>query len=475
MKNRILSLVLMLAFAVLGVTAFADASNQVIVNLNPGVSIDAVNATYNTTTAATSKTVNSYLLNIPSGTTPTVLSAQMSSDSRIASASPNDQPDAQFIFTANGTDGNPTQGDTPTSQFIFTANAEQGTTVGTDPYSQFIFTANGSDGSVTQDGTPVSQFIFTANADPTQSGQVVDPATGQFIFTANANPGFYAYTTQATSALINYGSTSVNYRGGGVLVAVLDTGISTRNSLLAQHVVSGWNFVDNNSNTDDSPTGLDSNGDGKADSDVGHGTMVAGLINRYAQNATLLPIKVLDSDGTGSLWAIVEGIRYAVARGAKVINMSFCSPNNSPVLQKVITDAWKSGVIIITAAGNNGNYNRLYPAGDHMTIAVGATDANDVKATFSNYGYWVDVVAPGVGIPSTWWTGGYAVWSGTSFSAPLVSAEAALIMSAQPTWSASKVRARIKGTATSVDLLNLPYLGMLGKGIINMDSALSGL
>jgi subtilisin family serine protease len=82
-------------------------------------------------------------------------------------------------------------------------------------------------------------------------------------------------------------------------------------------------------------------------------------------------------------------------------------------------------------------------------------------------------VAPGVGLPSTFWTGGYAAWSGTSFSSPLVAAEAALIISAKPNWTAAHVRSRIKNTADSVDLLNLPYAGLLGSGIIDLDSALS--
>lgn len=452
MKNRILSLVQVLTFAALGTTALADdyAPNQVLVNLKPGVDVSAINQTYHTITLSSSSLSNSYQLGTEPGTNVQALSDQMNTDPRIASASPNETPKSQFIFTADGTDGGtPVNGEpvNPSGQFIFTADADE---------------------------TPASQFIFTADGITADDGKVVDPKS-QFIFTADRNPGFYAYTTQNTSDLIHYGPVSRRYTGAGILVAVLDTGISTRNPLLAQHVTNGWNFINNTSNADDSPSGIDSNGDGLADSDVGHGTMVAGLINRYAQGATLLPVKVLDSDGGGSLWATVEGIRYAMARGAKVINMSFGSPDNSKVLQDVIKEAWRSGIIVITAAGNHNTYNRQYPAGDSMTLAVGSLDASNVKASFSNYGGWVDVMAPGVNLPSTFWNGNYATWSGTSFSTPLVSAEAALIMSAQPTWSASKVRARIKSKATSVDSLNLPYMGMLGKGIVDLDAALTDL
>ena len=279
---------------------------------------------------------------------------------------------------------------------------------------------------------------------------------------------------QSTATLIHYGATSKKHDGSGVVVAVLDTGISTRNSLLAPHVGVGWNFIDGNSNTDDVPAGIDTNGNGIPDEDAGHGTMVAGLINRYAQNATLLPVKVLDSDGSGSLWATTEGIRYAISRGARVINMSFGSPQNSPLLQEAIQDAWSAGIVIVTAAGNNNSSAQQYPAGNNLTLSVGSLDANNVKASFSNYGV-IDLVAPGVGLPSTFWAGNYASWSGTSFSAPLVSAEAALIISAQPSWSAARVRQRIKTKTDSVDQLNLPYTGMLGKGIIDLDMAMAGL
>jgi subtilisin family serine protease len=438
LKRNAFSLVLSLVLAGIGLAAQAQTyvPNEVLVQLQSGVDINAFNQTYNTTTL-TSGASNTYCLGTATGVDDNALAATMSADPRVVAASPNEQPQGQFIFSADGT--------TAAAQFIFSADADDSQT------TQFIFSAD--------------QFIFSAD-------QFIFSAD-QFIFSADKDPGLYAYVTQSTTSLIHYGATSKKYTGAGVIVAVLDTGISTRNPLLAPHVTQGWNFIDGNTNTDDVPSGIDSNGDGVPDSEVGHGTMVAGLINRYAQFATLMPIKVLDSDGTGNLWATVQGIRYAVAHGAKVINMSFGSPKNSPVLRAAIKDAWAAGVIIVTAAGNSDTFTRQYPAGDNITIAVGSTDANDVKASFSNYGTWVDVVAPGVGLPSTFWTGGYAAWSGTSFSSPLVAAEAALIISAKPNWTAAHVRSRIKNTADSVDLLNLPFVGLLGSGIIDLDSALS--
>ena len=439
MKTRILSLALILTLLfVCGVASFAAdyVHNEVLVQLQPGVGITAFNTAYNTTTLSSSPN-NAYRLGTPTGVDSAALANTMSSDPRVVSAEPN----SQFIFNADGT--NPQT--TPTSQFIFNADADINKT------SQFIFNAD--------------QFIFNAD-------QFIFNAD-QFIFNADRNPGLFAYMTQSTSSLIHYGTTAKQYNGAGVLVALLDTGISTRNTLLAMHVTQGWNFVDGNSNTDDIPSGIDSNGNGKPDEDAGHGTMVAGLVNRYAQGATLLPVKVLDSDGAGSLWSIVQGIRYATSKGAKVINMSVGTPKNSGLLRKAIKDAWDAGIVIVTAAGNDNTFTKQYPAGDNITIAVGSLDAKNVKASFSNYGEWVDVVAPGVGLPSTFWNGGYAAWSGTSFSSPLVAAEAALIISAKPNWTAARVRNQIKNQADSVDALNMPYAGLLGSGIIDLDMALS--
>src|SRR5439155_25877103 len=100
-------------------------------------------------------------------------------------------------------------------------------------------------------------------------------------------------------------------------VAILDTGISTRNPALGAQVEKGWNYLNNHSNPDDVPAGIDSDQDGVPDEAASHGTFVAGIVFRFAPRANLMPIKVLDSDGHGTLWAAVEGVRGAVARGAK--------------------------------------------------------------------------------------------------------------------------------------------------------------
>lgn len=108
-----------------------------------------------------------------------------------------------------------------------------------------------------------------------------------------------------------------------------------------------------------------------------------------------------------------------------------------------------------------------------MTLAVGSVDTQNVKASFSNYGKWVDIVAPGVNVTSTFWNGHYASWSGTSFSSSIVAAEAALLVSICPDWSPSKLRKQILKNADSVNAQNPFYKGLLGKGIVDFDDTLN--
>jgi len=257
---------------------------------------------------------------------------------------------------------------------------------------------------------------------------------------------------------------------------VLDTGISLRNASLAAQVLPGWNFIDDNDNTDDSPGLIDSDGDGSFDDAAGHGTMVAGIVFRYAPNVSLLPVKVLDSDGVGNLWSVVEGIHYAIDNGANIINVSLGSYNRSDWLEQAVKDAQKNGILVVASVGNENISNKLYPAGFPQSLAVAALNDDKTKALFSNFGDYVDVDAPGVGIVSIYWDGGFAAWSGTSFAAPFVTAEAALIRSANPDIHLHRLRKRILKTSSSVNLFNLNFFDLLGQhghGLIDMDAALS--
>lgn len=286
------------------------------------------------------------------------------------------------------------------------------------------------------------------------------------------------YQNQNAIAQVDYAQAANISTGSGTVVAILDTGISCRPAFLAPQVVAGWNFVDNNANTDDCPTGTDSNQDGIPDEAAGHGTMVAGTIYRFAPQALLMPVRVLDSDGCGSLWAAVQGVRYATANGASVVNMSFGSPQNSGMMTKALNDAYNDGVVLVASAGNHNTNTPQYPAGNTHVVAVAALNADNSKASFSNFGSAISLAAPGVGIVGPSWDGRYFSWSGTSFSAPMVSAEAVLLHSVRPSWSASQVTQRLLATSHSVNSWNPSYQNQLGKngaGLIDMDAALSNL
>ena len=230
------------------------------------------------------------------------------------------------------------------------------------------------------------------------------------------------------------------YKGSGVVVAVLDTGIDLDHPDLAGNIVDGWNFVDDNGDVSD----LDN-----------HGTMVSGIIAAVADNseglvgvaseARIMPLKVLDTDG-GSLRDIASAIRYAADNGAKVVTMSFGGQYSrlSISAERAIDYAARQGCILVAAVGNNDANESIFPAAYEQVIAVSAIDQNDARAEFSNYGNYVEFCAPGINIVSAGKDGDYFMCNGTSFAAPFVAGLAALILSDDPQLSAEDVRTKLR-------------------------------
>jgi len=279
----------------------------------------------------------------------------------------------------------------------------------------------------------------------------------------------------ALPAQVNYGNTAGLADGGGVTVAILDTGISLRHPALAGKVLAGWSFIDDSPNSDDAPAHLDSNGNGQPDEAAGHGTAVAGIVSRFAPGASLLPVKVMNSDGAGSVWTTIQGIRYAVAHRARVLNLSLGTPFASRVLAKEIQDAGAAGAVVIATAGNRNSRQPQYPAAFPGVLGVAALNANNTKASFSNYGSSVDLDAPGVNVVSTYWDGTYVSWSGTSFAAPMVSGEAALVLSAAPSLGAGQASGLVLATSNSVNRWNPAYVGQLGRGSAGLIDVYAGV
>lgn len=260
------------------------------------------------------------------------------------------------------------------------------------------------------------------------------------------------YEDQSATARLGLAQAHALSTGRGILVAVLDTGVNPLHSLLAGHVAPGWDFVSNDADASEAPDGVDSDGDGFVDEALGHGTHVAGIVALAAPGASILPVRVLDNDGRGTALNVARGIDYAVSRGARVINLSLGLLAEDQVIEDAVARATAVGVVVVASAGNWGAEEpEEYPANFEETAAVAATRADDMPATFTSFGSFVALSAPGDGIRSAFWNGHTAVWSGTSMSAPFVSAGAALLLAVHPSWGRAQVMARLTRTAHPFD------------------------
>jgi subtilisin family serine protease len=265
--------------------------------------------------------------------------------------------------------------------------------------------------------------------------------------------------------------------GAGVLVAVIDTGVDAAHPDLAGNVIAGPDLVD---------------GDASPDDENGHGTHVIGIIAAHAGNGIgiagaapgvrVLAIRALDADGRGDLGAVARGVDAAVAAGARVINLSLTAGPTAPemlvpgnALADAIQRAIDAGVVVVAAAGNDALPICEQPQLGPGLVCVAAVDRQAQRSGYSNYGIRVDLVAPGGddadGIISTFPGGDYAEMQGTSQATPMVSAEAALLLSLG--LPAPQVIDRIE--ATTRDLgdpgVDLTY----GHGLIDIAAAVGGL
>ncbi|WP_261807998.1 S8 family peptidase [Paenibacillus sp. N3.4] len=219
----------------------------------------------------------------------------------------------------------------------------------------------------------------------------------------------------------------VNRGAKDIIVAVVDTGADLQHQDLKGQLLPGYNVI----SSSDSPQ-----------DDVGHGTHVAGVIAAIVNNNLgvagmtwynkVMPVKVLDQTGAGSTYSVAQGIIWAADHGAKVMNLSLGNYADSSFLHDAIKYAYDKDVAIIAASGNDNTERPGYPAAYTEVFAVAASDSENKKAPFSNYGDYIDVTAPGVSIASTYPNNQYAALSGTSMASPHVTALAALIRSTNP-------------------------------------------
>lgn len=227
-----------------------------------------------------------------------------------------------------------------------------------------------------------------------------------------------------------------------VVIAIVDTGIELSHPDLSARIVPGWDFVD---------------GDSSANDTNGHGTHCAGIaaasmnnsrgVAGVAGGSKLMPIRVLGTNGTGTLADVASGVVWATDHGARVISMSLGTGSNSTTLGSAIDYAWNRNVLVVAAAGNYNSTAPVYPGYYTNCIAVASTDQNDARSSFSSYGSWVDVAAPGSSIVSTYRGGAYQTLSGTSMAAPAVAGVGALIWSKFGTSiGVANVRSKIEST-----------------------------
>lgn len=252
----------------------------------------------------------------------------------------------------------------------------------------------------------------------------------------------------------------------GVVIAILDSGIDLDHPDLASKIVVSKNFTSSPTAYDNYDHGTHVAGTAAAITDNGIG--VAGL----AGKASLMNVKVISDGGLGTFSKIVEAIIWAADNGADVINMSFIT-SGWQAMDDAINYAWSKGVVLVGAAGNDANNLPTSPAGKENCIAVAATDWWDNLASFSNYGDWVDVAAPGTGICSTV-PGGYNGKSGTSMAAPHVAGLAALLLSIAYDANGNgflndEVRYAIETTCDDIGIAGI------GHGRINAYAALSSI
>ncbi len=259
--------------------------------------------------------------------------------------------------------------------------------------------------------------------------------------------------------------------GLGVVVAVVDTGVrQTVPDLAGTTFLTGYNAMTPGASARD---------------DNGHGTHVCGTIAQATDNrlgcagiapaARILPVKVLNAQGTGTNFTIATGIRWAVDHGARVINLSLGGAS-SQTLRDAVQYAVNRGVTLCAAAGNGGGQGLIYPAGYPEVISVGAIDSRGQRASFSEWGNNLTLCAPGVEIlqntfnPRTGQTY-YGSWDGTSMATPHVTGAVALLLQGSPGMTPADVKARLTGTARDLGAPGRdPYYGA---GEIDLKAALA--
>jgi thermitase len=246
-----------------------------------------------------------------------------------------------------------------------------------------------------------------------------------YLYSASFTPDDPSFDEQWGLSITAFENAWNSTLGSGVRIAIVDSGADVKHEDLRQNIGRQRDLI---------------NGGGTVEDPFKHGTHVAGIaaadtdngigVAGGCPNCELLIAKVLDGSGSGTADDVAEGIIWGVKNRAKVVNLSFAGKGDTPAVKDAVDYATRRGAIVVAAAGNTSKKSTLmYPAAYSNVMAVTATDRNDQRASFSNFGDWVDIAAPGKSILSTMPGGRYAYKNGTSMAAPHVSALAGLLAS----------------------------------------------
>jgi len=253
-----------------------------------------------------------------------------------------------------------------------------------------------------------------------------------------------------------------------IKVAVVDDAVQTTHPDLINVCLAGRDVASN----DNDPNPPDATFD--------HGTHVAGIVGAQTNNGlgiasigfgiSIIPVKATNevefiTDG-------YEGVTWAINNGADVINMSWGGSEGSQTGQNIMNAGNTAGVVLVAAAGNDDVSSTFFPAGFNFVISVASTSSSDAKSSFSNYGTWVDISAPGSTIRSTVPGNGYSLKSGTSMASPLVAGLCGLMLSANPNFSPAQILTCLQESADNIDAQNANYIGQLGGGRINAEATI---
>jgi serine protease len=271
----------------------------------------------------------------------------------------------------------------------------------------------------------------------------------------------------------------ITHGSSSVVIAIVDNAILTTHQDLTANITGGYDVADNDNNPNP-PNGAMNN------SPWVHGTHTSGIASAVTDNGIgiasigfntkIMPIKCSPDTSNGSyLTNAFDGVYYAMGQNVNVISMSWGGTGQGLTDQSILNTAHSMGITLVAAAGNNNSNGAFYPADYTYVIAVGATDANDVKSSYSNYGSSIAVMAPGDNIYSTFCgsTSSYGTLSGTSMACPLVAGLAALVKAVHPAYTPDQIETAIRNGCDNINAQNNAYIGQIGSGRINAFHTLS--